>query len=316
MGKGNVGEAKIMEQYLNDVAKFPVIRDQEEERYIGYWAKYGNLPMRREAQEELVKRNLLYVVYEAKRYSKQGVTLVDLISVGNIGLMKAAERFDYELIVENPETGKVGPVKFASYARFWIRQSCIAEVARQGKSVSIPVSVASEVNKVRKAQNALINQGHRRDYALDRALEEVYTPETTQRTGEKLETFRERRRHAISAARNISNEIELNAPVRYGEDTGRAEVLAIPDQNHVEYNSMREDLESALQKLNAREAKVLRLYFGLEDGEHRTLEEIGSIFGVTRERTRQIRDKALHRLRTNPDVLRILDPHIYDIGNS
>ena len=254
--------------YLQEISRIPLLTG-EEETALARRAFKGDV----EAQERLARHNVRFVVSVAKKFQNRGVPLMDLIGEGNVGLMTAARKFD-------PDRG----VKFISYAVWWIRQAIQAAIARHGRPVRVPLNRTADLNRLGRA-NALLTE------RLGRA---PTVPELVKATGLTPDAVR-----SLSALHIES--LRLDHPVREADDRGRMERFVPLTQEGTDAstmaNSRTADLESALAALPPRDAKVLRLYFGLDDGKSRTLEEIGRMMGVTRERIRQLRDRALRQLR-------------------
>jgi RNA polymerase primary sigma factor len=264
------------DQYLFDVEKYPLIEDPEEERELARRARSGD----KEAAERLVTANLRFVISYVKKYQGRGLGLAELVCIGNEGLLKAVKKFD-------PDKG----VKFISYAVWWIRQTVLQALAEQTRSVRIPLNQNSNLVKLARTDTALTQLLGRSPTDQEIAAE----------MDEPVETVRALRRVAAS-------ELSLDAPVdrgdrdsaSFGERFAGAEAEDIEEQ--VESQARREFLDRMFQKyLTERERRILYLYYGLDDGEERTLEEIGSLLGVTRERIRQIRNRAFEKLRESPD---------------
>jgi len=261
-------ERDILDQYLFEVSKTPLLTG-EQEVAIARRAVAGDP----EAMHELVKRNLRFVISVAKKYQNRGMALTDLIGEGNLGLLVAARKFD-------PDQG----VKFISYAVWWIRQSILAALARQGRTVRVPLNRTADLSRiVRSAEN------------LRRELEREPSPEEIAiATGLTVDVVQ-------SLSTLNTAEVRLDAPVDADSDLSLIDRFTADEQNDPETEVMdqllTEEIDRALRLLPARDAKVLRLYFGLNDGREHTLEEIGGLLGVTRERVRQLRDRALKRLR-------------------
>ena len=264
------------DQYLFDVEKYPLIEDPSEERELARRARTGD----KEAAERLVTANLRFVISYVKKYQGRGLGLAELVCIGNEGLLKAVKKFD-------PDKG----VKFISYAVWWIRQTVLQALAEQTRSVRIPLN-----------QNSNLVKLSRTDTALTQLLGRSPTDqEIADEMGEPVETVRALRRVAAS-------ELSLDAPIdrgdrdsaSFGERFAGAEAEDIEET--VESQAQREFLDRMFEKyLTERERMILYLYYGLDDGEERTLEEIGSLLGVTRERIRQIRNRAFEKLRESPD---------------
>lgn len=264
------------DQYLYDVEKYPLIEDPEEERALARRARAGD----KEAAERLVTANLRFVISYVKKYQGRGLGLAELVCIGNEGLLKAVKKFD-------PDKG----VKFISYAVWWIRQTVLQALAEQTRSVRIPLNQNSNLVKLSRTETALTQ-------LLGRTPTDQ---EIAEEMDEPIETVRALRRVAAS-------ELSLDAPIdrgdrdsaSFGERFAGVEAEDIEEQ--VESQARREFLDRMFEKyLTERERKILYLYYGLDDGEERTLEEIGSLLGVTRERIRQIRNRAFEKLRESPD---------------
>jgi RNA polymerase primary sigma factor len=264
------------DQYLFDVEKYPLIEEPEEERELARRARVGD----KEAAERLVTANLRFVISYVKKYQGRGLGLAELVCIGNEGLLKAVKKFD-------PDKG----VKFISYAVWWIRQTVLQALAEQTRSVRIPLNQNSNLVKLSRTETALTQ-------ILGRTPTDQ---EIADEMGEPVETVRALRRVAAS-------ELSLDAPIdrgdrdsaSFGERFAGAEAEDIEET--VESQAQREFLDRMFEKyLTERERKILYLYYGLDDGEERTLEEIGSLLGVTRERIRQIRNRAFEKLRESPD---------------
>jgi RNA polymerase primary sigma factor len=254
--------------YLQEISRIPLLK-VEEETALARRAFRGDV----EAQEKLARHNVRFVVSVAKKFQNRGVPLMDLIGEGNLGLMTAARKFD-------PDRG----VKFISYAVWWIRQAIQAAIARHGRPVRVPLNRTADLNRLGRATTLLTEK-------LGRA---PTTEELIKATGLTRDAVR-----ALSALHIEA--MRLDHPVREADERGRMERFVPLTQEGTDAttmaNSRTTDLDAALAELPARDAKVLRLYFGLDDGKTRTLEEIGRMMGVTRERIRQLRDRALRQLR-------------------
>ncbi len=264
------------DQYLHDVEKYPLIEDALTEREIARKARAGD----RRSAERLVTANLRFVISYVKKYQGRGLNLAELVCIGNEGLLKAVKKFD-------PDKG----VKFISYAVWWIRQTVLQALAEQTRSVRIPLNQNSNLVKLSRTETALTQQLGRTP--TDR--------EIADRMGEPVQTIRALRRVA-------SAELSLDAPLdrtdrdsaSFGERFSGLEDEDIQDE--VEHQARRNFMQEMFKKyLTERERKILVLYYGLDDGEEMTLEEIGSLLGVTRERIRQIRNRAFEKLRQSPD---------------
>jgi RNA polymerase primary sigma factor len=264
------------DQYLQDVERYPLISDPKEERRIARRARVGD----RQAAERLVTANLRFVISYVKKYQGRGLNLAELVCIGNEGLLKAVKKFD-------PDKG----VKFISYAVWWIRQTVLQALAEQTRSVRIPLNQNSNLVKLSRTETALTQKLGRSP--TDREIAEEME--------EPVETVRALRRVA-------SAELSLDAPLdksdrdsaSFGERFAGMDDADIEED--VEGQARREFLERMFERyLTERERKILVLYYGLDDGEEMTLEEIGSLLGVTRERIRQIRNRAFDKLRASGD---------------
>ena len=265
---GSLEDQTALDQYLRDVSRHELITP-DMEKILGARAQKGD----EEAVQELAKANLRFVISVAKKYQNRGVSLTDLIQEGNVGLVTAARKFD-------PEQG----VKFISYAVWWIRQAILASLANHGRAVRVPLNRASDLARIFREKERL-----KQELGRDPTPEEL--SKATDLTPELIESLQ-----TLNAA-----EIRLDAPIVDSEDSQLVERFiteeAAEPELEVENRLLGEAVTDALETLDARDAKVLRLYFGLEGEREHTLEEIGNMLGVTRERIRQLRDRALRRLR-------------------
>ena len=264
------------DQYLQDVERYPLIENPQIEREIARKARAGD----RQAAERLVTANLRFVISYVKKYQGRGLNLAELVCIGNEGLLKAVKKFD-------PDKG----VKFISYAVWWIRQTVLQALAEQTRSVRIPLNQNSNLVKLSRTETALTQKLGRSP--TDREIADEME--------EPVETVRALRRVA-------SAELSLDAPLdksdrdsaSFGERFSGMDDADIEED--VEDQARREFLEKMFERyLTERERKILVLYYGLDDGEEMTLEQIGSLLGVTRERIRQIRNRAFDKLRASAD---------------
>jgi RNA polymerase primary sigma factor len=267
-----------LDLYLDEISRVPLLtRDEEIE--LARKAFRGSIV----AQERLARHNVRFVVSVAKKFQNRGVPLVDLIGEGNLGLMTAARKFD-------PDRG----VKFISYAVWWIRQAVQAAIARHGRPVRVPLNRTADLSRLGRTTTLL----------KERLGRMPTTEELARATGLTVEAVR-----SLSALNTEA--VRLDHPTRDGDGNERMERFSAADQEGTDSsamaNSQTADIEAALAVLPPRDAKVLKLYFGLEDGNSRTLEEIGRMMGVTRERIRQLRDRALLRLREGETGERLKD---------
>ena len=269
-------ERDILDQYLYEVSTYPLLKGTEEID-VARKIRAGDP----DALQELVKRNLRFVISVAKKYQNRGLPLIDLIGEGNVGLLTAARKFD-------PDQG----VKFISYAVWWIRQAILSSLARQGRTVRVPLNRTADLSRIIKASE-ILRQKMRREPTPE---------ELAQLTGLSVDVVQ-------SLAALNTGDVRLDAPMDPDGDRSLIERFVADEMPDAEEEAMNrfltDEIEAALNTLPPRDAKVLRLYFGLEGGREHTLEEIGSMLGVTRERVRQLRDRALKRLREG-DVGRAL----------
>lgn len=262
-------ETASLDMYLQDIGKVELIT-ADEEVVLAQKIKAGD----QRALDKLVKANLRFVVSVSKQYQNQGLSLPDLINEGNLGLIKAAQRFD-----------ETRGFKFISYAVWWIRQSILQALAEQSRIVRLPLNKIGSINKINKT------------YAV---LEQILEREpSAEELAEALDLMPEDIRDTM---KNQSRHMSMDAPLAVGEEGGSMyEVLenihANSPDNELMNESLRKEIERALTTLTAREADVVKLYFGLSGGHSHSLEEIGEKFDLTRERVRQIKEKAVRRLK-------------------
>jgi len=257
-----------LDLYLDEISRVPLL-SRDEEMELARKAFRGNVA----AQEKLARHNVRFVVSVAKKFQNRGVPLVDLIGEGNLGLMTAARKFD-------PDRG----VKFISYAVWWIRQSILAALARHGRTVRVPLNRTADLSRITRTSETL-----RQELRREPTPEEIAA-----NTGLAVDVVR-----SLAALNNA--EVRLDSPIDPEGERSMIDRFIADEQGDAEEQAMdrflSEEIESALRTLPPRDAKVLRLYFGLAGGREHTLEEIGGMLGVTRERVRQLRDRALKRLR-------------------
>lgn len=261
-------ETASLDKYLQEIGKVDLITADEEVE-LAQRIKAGD----QRALEKLTKANLRFVVSVAKQYQNQGLTLPDLINEGNLGLIKAAQRFD-----------ETRGFKFISYAVWWIRQSILQALAEQSRIVRLPLNKIGSINKINKKFAELEQQHERAPSANEIASELEMTEDDVK-----------------ESMKNSGRHVSMDAPLVEGEDSNLYDVLKSgespnPDRELVT-ESLRIEIERALQTLTPREADVIRLYFGLGGQHQMTLEEIGETFDLTRERVRQIKEKAIRRLK-------------------
>jgi RNA polymerase primary sigma factor len=261
-------ESQSLDKYLQEIGKVELLVPQEEID-LARRIKKGD----QKALEKLTKANLRFVVSVAKQYQNQGLSLGDLINEGNLGLIKAAKRFD-----------ETRGFKFISYAVWWIRQSILQALAEQSRIVRLPLNRVGALNKIGKAFSTL-EQEFEREPSTSELAEEL-----DMSLFEVSDTLKISGRH-----------LSMDAPFAQGEDNRLLDVIQdnrqpTPDSGLLE-ESLKNEVKRALATLSEREAQVIKLYFGLDSEHSLTLEEIGEKFNLTRERVRQIKEKAIRRLR-------------------
>ena len=261
-------ETASLDKYLQEIGKVDLITADEEVE-LAQRIKAGD----QIALEKLTKANLRFVVSVAKQYQNQGLTLPDLINEGNLGLIKAAQRFD-----------ETRGFKFISYAVWWIRQSILQALVEQSRIVRLPLNKIGSINKINKTY-AFLEQSHERPPSAEEIAKELDM------------TINDVKESMKNSGRHVS----MDAPLVEGEDSNLYDVLRSgespnPDRDLL-HESLRTEIERALETLTPREADVIRLYFGLGNQHPMTLEEIGETFDLTRERVRQIKEKAIRRLK-------------------
>ena len=268
LSKRSAFDEGSLDQYLRDISAYPLITREDEVELAGR-IRTGD----EEALDKLVRSNLRFVVSVAKKYQNQGVSLSDLINEGNLGLIRAAHKFD-----------ETKGIKFISYAVWWIRQAILQALAEQSRIVRVPLNRAGTLQRIGKRANAL--------------LQELGREATHAEIADGMDITVEEVAKTMSIAQA---HLSLDAPLSQGEDNNLLDYLPdnlnpTPDEQTFE-KALTQSIEDALGSLKEREAKILRLYFGLEGEEPMTLEQIGALLGITRERVRQIKEKALSRLR-------------------
>jgi RNA polymerase primary sigma factor len=264
----SIRESQSLERYLHEISKVPLIT-AEEEVILARQIQAGS----HEALEKLTKANLRFVISVAKQYQNQGLSLIDLINEGNIGLIKAAKRFD-----------ETRGFKFISYAVWWIKQSILQALAENSRTVRLPLNKIGEISKINK------------EYAK---LEQILNREPT--PAELAESLDMNESDVSNLKKYASGDVSVHTPFSQGEEGTLLDVMPNTETPNPDGDllseSLKQDIERALSKLTERESDVVRLYFGI-GGEHAaTLEEIGEKFDLTRERVRQIKEKALRKLR-------------------
>lgn len=262
-------ESASLDKYLQEIGHEELLTtDQEVE--LAQRIRKGD----KRALERLTKANLRFVVSVAKQYQNQGLSLPDLINEGNVGLIKAAEKFD-----------ETRGFKFISYAVWWIRQSILQAIAEQSRLVRLPLSQVGSVNKITRELNKF-EQEHERKPSVDEIAERVDLPE------DKI----------ADAMKANSRHVSMDAPIADGEDSSMIDFLAGDSSNtdkELAIESLKAEVSRILKLLTDKEQKVLRAFFGIDGSPEMTLDEIGEKYNLTRERVRQIKEKALRRLRHN-----------------
>ena len=262
-------ENESLDKYLQEIGKEELI-STEEEVELAQRIRKGD----RKALERLTRANLRFVVSVAKQYQNQGLALSDLINEGNVGLIKAAEKFD-----------ETRGFKFISYAVWWIRQSILQAIAEQSRIVRLPLNQVGSVNKIAKVLNKFEQENERRP-SPEEISEQVDLP------AEKID-------EAISIS---GRHVSVDAPFAEGEDNSLLDVIVNDNSpaadRELVYESLKAEINAALKSLSTRERNIIEAFYGINQQEM-TLEEIGTKFGLTRERVRQIKEKAIHRLREN-----------------
>jgi len=261
-------EDPSLEKYFHEIGKVEMIT-AEEEVDLARRIRNGDL----NARNRLINANLRFVVSVSKQYQNKGMSLPDMINEGNLGLIKAAERFD-----------ETRGFKFISYAVWWIRQSILQALAEQARIVRLPLNRYGHINKLKRTINVLEQKNKREPTIIEitQALELAST-------------------NVMEAIKNAGRYISFDAPLAQDEEGNMYDVLlsedtSSPDKELIT-DSLRKEIERALNTLTQREANIIRLYFGLSDKHAHTLEEIGEKYNLTRERVRQIKEKAIRRLK-------------------
>lgn len=261
-------ETPSLDKYLHEIGKVELL-GADEEVEIAKRIRAGDA----EALNRLIKANLRFVVSVSKQYQNQGLTLSDLIDEGNLGLIKAAMRFD-----------ETRGFKFISYAVWWIRQSILQALAEQARIVRLPLNKIGSINKINKTFSELEQKYEREPTIAEIAVVLEVAPEDVK-----------------EAIRNSGRHISMDAPLPNDEETNLYDILTNPEalspDRGLLTDSLRKEIERVLSTLTPREANIIRLYFGLNGKHAHTLEEIGEEFGLTRERVRQIKEKAIKRLK-------------------
>ena len=261
-------ETASLDKYLQEIGKVELITADEEVE-LAQRIRQGD----RIALEKLTKANLRFVVSVSKQYQNQGLSLPDLINEGNLGLIKAAQRFD-----------ETRGFKFISYAVWWIRQSILQALAEQSRIVRLPLNKIGSINKINKTY-AKLEQEFEREPNAEEIAEVLDLTEA----------------EVKESMKNAGRHVSMDAPLVQDEDNNMYDVLksdeVVTPETELLYESLRKEIDRAISTLTQREADVFRLYFGLNGSHPMTLEEIGEKFDLTRERVRQIKEKAIRRLK-------------------
>ena len=261
-------ETASLDKYLQEIGKVELITADEEVE-LAQRIRQGDMA----ALEKLTKANLRFVVSVSKQYQNQGLSLPDLINEGNLGLIKAARRFD-----------ETRGFKFISYAVWWIRQSILQALAEQSRIVRLPLNKIGSINKINKTY-AKLEQEFEREPNAEEIAEVLDLTEA----------------EVKESMKNAGRHVSMDAPLVQDEDNNMYDVLksdeVVTPETELLYESLRKEIDRAISTRTQREADVVRLYFGLNGGHPMTLEEIGEKFDLTRERVRQIKEKAIRRLK-------------------
>ncbi|HKM02307.1 MAG TPA: RNA polymerase sigma factor RpoD, partial [Bacilli bacterium] len=271
VSSSEVKSSDSVKLYLHEIGKFELLKADEEVEYAKRYKEEGDP----DAKNELINRNLRLVVNLAKKYSHSNMQFLDLIEEGNIGLIKAVEKFDY-----------TKGFKFSTYATWWIRQSITRAIADQARTIRIPVHMNETINKISKAQRELVQELGREPTheEISKKLEGKFTPER------------------ILEIQQIAMEpVSLESPIGEEDDSHLGDFVEDKENEtptqFTRASLLSDELRDLMQDLTPREERVIILRYGLEDNRPRTLEEVGKEFGVTRERIRQIEAKAIRKLR-------------------
>ena len=271
-GRSGLGRSNhLLDRYLREIGQEELLTAAQEVQLTQTMKKGG--PRGDKAKEKIIQANLRFVVSVAKQYQNQGLSFNDLINEGNMGLIRAASRFD-----------ETKGFKFISYAVWWIRQAILQALAEQSRVVRLPLNKVGALNKISKTR-AILEKKLEREPTPDEVAKELDTSEM-----EITETLKVSGRH-----------LSIDAPFNLNDDNRLLDILKnenqpLPDQDLYE-DSLSTEINRAISTLKDREKDVIKLYFGIDEDQSYTLEEIGSIFKLTRERVRQIKEKALSRLR-------------------
>lgn len=267
-------ESVSLDKYLHDIGKVDLIT-AEEEVELAQRIKAGD----QQALNRLTTANLRFVVSVAKQYQNQGLTLPDLINEGNVGLVKAAKRFD-----------ETRGFKFISYAVWWIRQSILQALAEQSRIVRLPLNKIGSINKINRAY-AVLEQTYQRPPTAEEIAKEIDVAVSV----------------VMQSLKNSGKHLSMDAPLVEGENSNLYDVLNPSEENYPDekliHDSLSIEIDRALKHLSTREADVIKLFYGLDGNRPMSLEEIGELFELTRERVRQIREKGIRKLKRSSNNL-------------
>lgn len=274
-------DSSAVDKYLNDISKYDLLEPEEEVELAKRIKKGEGV-----ALEKLINSNLRFVVSVAKQYQNQGLSLPDLINEGNLGLIKAARRFD-----------ETKGFKFISYAVWWIRQTILQSLVEQSRIVRLPQNKIGSLNKINQAMSDLEQK-----YEREPSIQEI---------SENLKMAPEQVREFI---KNAGKSISMDEPLTEDEDRSLQDVMPSNDIQSPDYGmvneSLRKELERVLSYLNQREAEVIRMFYGLKGGPPYTLDEIANSLELTRERVRQIKDRAIRQLKNNSMKNKLLKAYL------
>ena len=280
--KSYASEDQSLDIYLREIREIPLLTG-DDEVLLARSARGGN----RDALNKLVQSNLRFVVAVAKGYQNQGLPLSDLINEGNLGLIKAAERFDEEK-----------GFKFISYAVWWVRQAILQSLAEQSRIFRLPLNRVEELRRINK-----VLRGLKQEYGREPSTQEI-ADQLSSDTGSSVS-----QNDVADTMKMFSSHLSLDASFTQGEDGSLLDILEDPSQESPDAalmeGALKQEVLWALNTLSAREAEVVRLYFGIDEDRPFTLDEIGKQFGLTRERVRQIKERAIRRLQHSSRSMRL-----------
>ncbi|MBT5876768.1 MAG: sigma-70 family RNA polymerase sigma factor [Candidatus Latescibacteria bacterium] len=283
-------EDQSLDIYLREIRTIPLLTSNDEVE-LAQNARAGD----RGSLNKLIQSNLRFVVAVAKQYQNQGLPLSDLINEGNLGLIKAAERFD-----------EAKGFKFISYAVWWVKQAILQSLAEQSRIFRLPLNRVEELRRINK-----VLRGLKQQYGREPSTQEIADEVNRKSNPEKPTKLSQN--DVAETMKMFSTHLSLDAPFTHGEDGSLLDILEDPNQESPDAslmeNALKEEVLWALNSLSAREAEVVRLYFGIDEDRPLTLDDIGKQFGLTRERVRQIKERALRRLQHSSRSMR-LKPYV------